>query len=160
MHCVRADRAWVVCQYSYSRDDASRYSLALSKYKTQVDSRSSQATDHPLTSCFHNMHPLPLWYASIFALALGVSVAARGMQLHESRQLPQGFSSLGPAPLDTMLGMRMALAQTNFGGLVDSLMAVSEPTNPRYGQFLTKEEVRGPIVSTHSANSCVPVFCA
>ena len=89
-----------------------------------------------------------MFSTSFLALVLGtVTVAARSMQLHERMEMPQGFSSLGPASPDTILDMRIALKQSDPDGLIDTLMAVSEPSSPRYGQFLTAEEVRGPIVS-------------
>ena len=89
-----------------------------------------------------------MFSTSFLALVLGtVTVAARTMQLHERMQMPQGFSSLGPASPDTILDMRIALKQGNSDGLIDTLMAVSEPSSPRYGQYLTKEEASGSIVS-------------
>ena len=89
-----------------------------------------------LTSRRYKMAPAPF-----FVLMLSVCVAARTMQLHESRQLPQGFTSLGPAPPDAILDLRIALTQSDSEGLIDTLMAVSEPSSVRYGQYLTKEEV-------------------
>ena len=87
--------------------------------------------------------------APFFALMLSVCIATGSMQLHESRQLPQGFTSLGPAPPDAILDLRIALTQSDSKGLVDTLMAVSEPSSARYGQYLTKEEVRLSVLLAH-----------
>ena len=82
--------------------------------------------------------------ASLFTLALGNPLARRTMQVHEFRsEVPEGFAKAGAAPADTMLKLRIALAQSDPDGLTDALMAVSEPDSAQYGQHLTKEEVCG-----------------
>ena len=83
-----------------------------------------------------------LFLASLLALTLGKPLTRRAMIVHETQVLPEGFTSRGAASPDTMLNLRLALAQTNPDGLVQSLMDVSTPGNALYGQHLTKEEVR------------------
>ena len=83
-------------------------------------------------------------FASLVALALGNPLTRRAMTVHETQVLPEGFSSRGAASPDTMLNLRLALAQTNPDGLVQSLMDVSTPGNALYGQHLTKEQVCRP----------------
>ena len=83
-----------------------------------------------------------LFLASLVALALGNMPARRAMVVHEAQVLPEGFSSRGAASPETMLNLRIALAQSDPDGLIASLMDVSTPGNALYGQHLTKEEVR------------------
>ncbi|KAI0040880.1 subtilisin-like protein [Auriscalpium vulgare] len=64
------------------------------------------------------------------------------MRLHEHRDaVPNGFTSKGPAPGDTVLKLRIALKQTDIAGLQDVLMDVSTPSSANYGQHLSLEEV-------------------
>jgi tripeptidyl-peptidase-1 len=80
---------------------------------------------------------------SFFMFALASSHLKRDMRLHESRQgVPEGFTLKGAAPENTVLRLRVALVQNDIGGLQTKLMEVSTPSNPQYGQWLSKEEVR------------------
>lgn len=83
-----------------------------------------------------------LFLASLVALTLGDPLARRAMVVHETQVLPEGFSTRGAAAPETMLNLRIALAQSDPDGLIASLMDVSTPGNALYGQHLTKEEVR------------------
>lgn len=83
-----------------------------------------------------------LLLASLVGLALGNAPARRAMVVHETQTLPDGFTSRGAALPETMLNLRIALAQSDPDGLINSLMDVSTPGNALYGQHLTKEEVR------------------
>lgn len=84
-----------------------------------------------------------IWFlASFAALTLGHAPARRAMVVHETQVLPEGFSAQGPASPETMLNLRIALAQSDPDGLITSLMDVSTPGNALYGQYFTKEEVR------------------
>ena len=82
-----------------------------------------------------------LLFAALFAVALGNPVR-RAMRVHETMELPEGFSHLRAAAPDTMIDMRIALTQSDRDGLIKALMDVSEPTSALYGQHLTREEVR------------------
>ena len=63
--------------------------------------------------------------------------------IHESRQnVPNGFKPLHIAPSDTILELKIALAQANPSGLEQVLYDVSTPNSVNYGQYLSKEEVR------------------
>ncbi|KAF7797928.1 hypothetical protein EIP86_009135 [Pleurotus ostreatoroseus] len=63
------------------------------------------------------------------------------MTVHEAQVLPEGFTSRGAAFSDTMLNLRLALAQTDPDGMIQSLMDISTPGNALYGRQFTKEEV-------------------
>jgi tripeptidyl-peptidase I len=80
-----------------------------------------------------------LLFAALFAVALGNPVR-RSMRVHETMQLPEGFSHLRAAAPDTVIDMRLALTQSDRDGLIKALMDVSEPDSALYGQHLTKEE--------------------
>ena len=83
-----------------------------------------------------------LLLASFFTLAFGNPLAHRTMRVHESRPVvPTGFARAGATPAETMLKLRIALARSDTDGLIDTLMAVSEPASPNYGQHLSIEEV-------------------
>ncbi|KAI9066614.1 family S53 protease [Trametes sanguinea] len=68
--------------------------------------------------------------------------ARRAMRIHESRAAPPaGFAYRGPASSDTALRLRVALVPNDIAGLEEALYAVSTPSSPRYGQYLSKQEV-------------------
>ena len=90
---------------------------------------------------------------SLFAIALANPFSRRAVQVLETQVMPEGFSQQGPAPSDQVLNMRLALTQNNRNGLIQALMDVSEPTSALYGQYLTKEEVRRPVISSPSLGS-------
>ncbi|KAJ7875520.1 family S53 protease [Mycena olivaceomarginata] len=76
----------------------------------------------------------------VFLFLLLASVHANSLVL-EKRDGPPGFLRVGPAPLDQTLNLRLALAQNNIAGLQDTVYEISTPGNPRYGQYLTQDEV-------------------
>ena len=62
--------------------------------------------------------------------------------VHELRQaIPSGFTQVGPAPPETTISLRLALAESNPNGVIDALYSVSDPDSPSYGQYLSKDEV-------------------
>ncbi|KAJ7315162.1 subtilisin-like protein [Mycena albidolilacea] len=62
--------------------------------------------------------------------------------LHEARALvPKGYDDGSLVDADTIVHFRIALAQSNISGLKDVLDEVSNPSSPRYGQYLSKEQV-------------------
>lgn len=80
-----------------------------------------------------------------FVLAGVAAAAATTFSVHELRQtIPSGFTKVGPAPPQTMLNLRIALAQSDPDGVVDALYRVSDPDSDAYGQYLSKEEVSAP----------------
>lgn len=83
-----------------------------------------------------------LFFSMLWSLALA-RPHQRSMTVHESRHsAPAGFERTGVKSADAQVTLRIALAQNNIDGLIDSVYAVSTPSSPRYGQHLTKEEVR------------------
>ncbi len=80
---------------------------------------------------------------SFFLLALASSHFKRDVRLYERRDaVPEGFTNKGPAPGNAPLHLHIALVQNDIEGLQPKLMDVSTPSSPRYGQWLSKEEVR------------------
>ena len=50
-------------------------------------------------------------------------------------------SPLASVVPERMLKLRLALVQSDPDGLIEALYSVSDPDSPRYGQYLSKEEV-------------------
>jgi tripeptidyl-peptidase I len=64
------------------------------------------------------------------------------MIVQDSRdEVPYGFVSSGPVPLDKIFNLRIAMASNNMAGLEERLYAVSDPGSADYGKHLSKEEV-------------------
>lgn len=67
--------------------------------------------------------------------------------VHEQRQsLPSAISFQGAAEPTEWLMLHIALIPNNIQGLEAALYAVSDPNSARYGQHLTKQEVRMPAI--------------
>ena len=79
-------------------------------------------------------------------VCLGLAYAApqrANFRVHEQvAAAPQGYTSVGPAPATQTVSLRIALAQNDAGGLVDALYSVSDPKSAKYGQHLSKAQVR------------------
>lgn len=75
------------------------------------------------------------------SLIWGKPLASTMKVLGRREAPPAGFTLTEPASPDTILKLRIALAQSNPTGLEDALYDVSTPSSSNYGQFLTKEEV-------------------
>jgi len=83
----------------------------------------------------HSLVVIPL-----LAFAAGESMA-REMRVHDRRDsVPAGFTLIDAASPDTVLDLRIALAQSNPAGLEEALYDVSTPSSPNYGQHLSKAE--------------------
>ncbi|KAI0923099.1 hypothetical protein AcV5_009919 [Taiwanofungus camphoratus] len=86
--------------------------------------------------------------ASLFTLALGKPLA-RNMRIHERRDSPPaGYALTGAASPDTVLNVRIALAQSNPAGLEEALYDVSTPSSPNYGKHLSKQKAAQFVVPT------------
>ena len=99
------------------------------------------------------------WVVAVASIFAGVQAHLRSqsdLQVHESRTVvPPGYSLASPASPETVLQLRVALAQNNIDGLIDALYDVSNPDSPNYGQYLTKDQVSTPvlvIITVHTAN--------
>ncbi|KAF9814027.1 hypothetical protein IEO21_05330 [Rhodonia placenta] len=68
---------------------------------------------------------------------------------------PAGFTLTEPASPDTILKLRIALAQSNPTGLEDALYDVSTPSSSNYGQFLTKEEAASFVTPSSETQAAV-----
>ena len=51
---------------------------------------------------------------------------------HAWSEIPQGWEQLAPAPSDYNLELRIDLKQNRINDLIDNLMEISDPKNPRY----------------------------
>ncbi|KAF7342124.1 Serine protease S53 [Mycena venus] len=79
---------------------------------------------------------------SLVLLGVAFTAAHAHFSVLEKRDgPPDGFSRVGPSPANKILNLRLALAQNDISGLHDTVYDVSTPGNPRYGQYLSKEEV-------------------
>ncbi|KZT71785.1 hypothetical protein DAEQUDRAFT_755611 [Daedalea quercina L-15889] len=86
----------------------------------------------------------------------GATPMRRSMQVHEARaDLPSGYTLTGPASPQTVLTLRLALAQNNITGLVDTLYDVSTPSSANYGAYLSKEKIEEYIAPTEESSSAV-----
>ncbi|KAJ7761364.1 subtilisin-like protein [Mycena metata] len=78
----------------------------------------------------------------IFTPLLALVRASPTHVLHEARALvPKGYDDGSLVDADTIVHFRIALAQSNISGLKDALDEVSNPSSPRYGQYLSKEQI-------------------
>ncbi|KAI8982832.1 subtilisin-like protein [Trametes punicea] len=75
-------------------------------------------------------------------LASPLEAATSTVHAHELRRtVPSGFIEVGPAPPETTLRLRLALAESDPNAVVDALYSVSDPDSLSYGQYLSKDEV-------------------
>ncbi len=80
--------------------------------------------------------------ASLVGLACAEPIPRSSMLVLETRSsVPSGFAESGSAAADASISLHIQLAQSNISGLEEELYAVSTPSNARYGQHLTKEQV-------------------
>ena len=79
-----------------------------------------------------------LWY---FILILGLAQlgTSKGLQRwdnialkHAWPEIPHGWEHIAPAPSTHFLELRIGLKQNRIDDLIDNLMEISDPTNPRY----------------------------
>ncbi len=79
---------------------------------------------------------------SLVALALA-SVALTSPVERVSKTGPsvQGFEALRAAPPTDTVSMLFALPASDTTGMRAALMDVSDPASPKYGKYLSKEEV-------------------
>ncbi|KAH9062363.1 subtilisin-like protein [Lactarius vividus] len=91
-------------------------------------------------------HCIPVLYA-IAAVPLGGLAKSFSPQWgpmytkHSWNAVPKDWQSLGHPPPGTTIDLYIALKSHHEDALSDTLYQVSEPTHPRYGAHLTKEQV-------------------
>jgi tripeptidyl-peptidase-1 len=89
---------------------------------------------------------------SLFALAISQPMTRRSLVVHEKRTVaPTGFISLGAAPRDASINLRIGLFSKDIEGLERVLYDVSTPSSPQYGQHLNRDEVRMEWLLRHEA---------
>lgn len=67
---------------------------------------------------------------------------------------------LGPASKDGTISMTFAVKQQNLKLLTETLLKVSDPRNPEYGQHLTKEQVDKLVAPSAAAMASVQEFAS
>ncbi|KAF8268694.1 subtilisin-like protein [Lactarius quietus] len=67
---------------------------------------------------------------------------------HGWNAVPGKWDSIGRPPMGTTIDLRIALKPQNENALIDALYEVSNPKHPRYGAYLSKEQV-AELVSPH-----------
>ncbi|KAF7359305.1 Family S53 protease-like protein [Mycena sanguinolenta] len=76
-------------------------------------------------------------------LSLAAVVSAGTVVLHESRTgPPTGFVSLGAAPDDQLLTLRVALASNDVTGLESKLNSLSTPGSSNFREWLSNDEIK------------------
>ncbi|KAH8986403.1 subtilisin-like protein [Lactarius hatsudake] len=68
--------------------------------------------------------------------------------IHSWKTIPENWESLGPPTADTMIDLYIALKPYRENALIDALNEVSDPRHPRYGMYLSREQVTD-IVAPH-----------
>ncbi|KDQ49683.1 hypothetical protein JAAARDRAFT_200608 [Jaapia argillacea MUCL 33604] len=74
--------------------------------------------------------------------------ASSSIVFESLNSIPTGYADDGPAPVDSVLSLRVALVQNNVAGLHDALYAVSDPSSGLYGQHLSSLEVEAFVAPT------------
>lgn len=83
-------------------------------------------------------HALQLVSLAAFTYSASIS----GRTVHERRSsVPNGYTTIGPANVDSMLTMRIGLAMGNRTGLESAMSMASDPEHENYGQWLSQEDV-------------------
>ena len=93
-------------------------------------------------------------YIVLVFTGLSLSLAgptAPPFHLKERIDPPRHWVKLGPAPVDHVVTLRIALPQPNFSVLEQHLYEVSDPGHARYGEHLSKDEVES-LVAPHPAS--------
>jgi tripeptidyl-peptidase-1 len=83
-----------------------------------------------------------MFLGSLIAFTSATPTSRSGMFVRSSRpDVPAGFAHQGAAPTDKSIPLRVALVQSNIGGLEKALDDISNPSSPSYGNHLSKEKV-------------------
>ncbi|EAU84439.1 tripeptidyl peptidase A [Coprinopsis cinerea okayama7 len=95
---------------------------------------------------------LVLLLSAIFLSAADLSQASSAeFKVKESIHPPPGWTRLHKPPSDHTISLRIALPQPHFNILEKHLYEVSDPDHPRYGAYLSKEDVEK-IIAPHPAS--------
>jgi len=81
-------------------------------------------------------------------VAVATVLATPVLLKEEIRSVPAGWRSLGRASPSSALELSVLLRQSNLDQLEKTFWAVSDPTNPRYGQHLSLDEVNALVAPT------------
>ncbi|KAJ7734044.1 subtilisin-like protein [Mycena maculata] len=88
-----------------------------------------------------------MWANSLLSLLpLVVLAFAQDCEHKVKEQLvapPRGWTLHGPAPLDHLVKLCIALPQSNFAAMEDHLYQISNPSHERYGQHLSNKQIEG-----------------
>ena len=84
---------------------------------------------------------------ALIHLSLVYATPSASFRIQETQKIvPQGFTSVGPAPPERTISLRLALAQPDDSGIVDAHYSVSNPSSSKYGQYLSKHEASRPTI--------------
>ncbi|KAK7025066.1 family S53 protease [Favolaschia claudopus] len=95
-----------------------------------------------------------LLWGSLFSLTSAARSVPRISHFSRST-VPQGFASLGAAPVDQVINLRFALSSKDAPGLQRALLDVSTPSSPNYGNHLSKDEVNAYLAPSDEALGAV-----
>ncbi|CEH17742.1 subtilisin-like protein [Ceraceosorus bombacis] len=93
--------------------------------------------------------------AIVLASMAVAAPAPSAMRVKESVTMPSGWVRRGPVAAGTEIPLSIALKQRAFADLESEILAVSDPNSPRYGKFLSREQVSSYL--TPSAESAAAV---
>ena len=88
---------------------------------------------------------------SLLSLAVASPTESDRLTLRQTVTPPHGWTRLGRAPSTHVLELRIALPQSRFPELERHIAEISEPSHPRYGEYLSKEAVEE-LVAPHPSS--------
>ncbi|KAF8198253.1 family S53 protease-like protein [Mycena galopus ATCC 62051] len=87
-------------------------------------------------------------------------IAAVGALVLERTTVPRGFVSLGAAPADKLLTLRIALTSNNLSGLEAKATSLSSPGSPDFRQWLSQDEVKAFVQPSEETISAFNAFAS
>ena len=98
--------------------------------------------------------------AALLSAATATPLSPR-LVVHEALPtVPPGFSASGPAPTDTVLHLRFALAQGNIAALEEAFYDISTPGRAAYGQHLAPDALAAYVRPTTETDALVRAWLA
>ncbi|KAJ7052629.1 family S53 protease [Mycena amicta] len=101
-----------------------------------------------------------LFIASLLSLAAAKPAFKSFVTQESLRSAPAGFTKLGVAADSQSLNLRIALPSKDFAGLQKTLLDVSTPSSPNYGNHLSKAEVNAFLAPSDEAVATVQAWLA
>ncbi|KAJ7639487.1 family S53 protease [Roridomyces roridus] len=101
------------------------------------------------------MARVSLLLASFVSLAVASPAFKTFIAQETIPSAPEGFANLGPAAVDAVMNLRMALPSKDAAGLHAALLDVSDPKSANYGKHLSKDEANAFLAPSADAVSAV-----